>query len=196
MNCGSIPACAGEAPPMFRSFCPLWVYPRVCGGSGTAKAKLASPAGLSPRVRGKHGQVGNGDRLDRSIPACAGEALISVRSKSWNRVYPRVCGGSHSRNSNSGRQEGLSPRVRGKPAGRRPTPTTRGSIPACAGEALRGRSWRPGRAVYPRVCGGSAAMSLGEPIGQGLSPRVRGKLVWTGTHAVPAGSIPACAGEA
>ena len=71
----------------------------------------------------------------------------------------------------------------------------RGSIPACAGEtkaACTGGIWQW---VYPRVCGGNAAIGANPNPSKGLSPRVRGKLRAGGGLAQGAGSIPACAGE-
>ena len=70
---GSIPACAGE--PRFRPplIARLRVYPRVCGGTGTAETSAKTMCGLSPRVRGNLVQLGQGVLLARSIPACAGE---------------------------------------------------------------------------------------------------------------------------
>ena len=71
--------------------------------------------------------------------------------------------------------EGLSPRVRGKPV----------PCPDC------GRKTK----VYPRVCGGTAeALEDMERVG-GLSPRVRGNRAGEYGCGRPAGSIPACAGE-
>ena len=91
---------------------------------------------------------------------------------------------------------GLSPRARGKlKPGRAPDPE-KGSIPACAGEAAS-----PGMAVcclkvYPRVRGGSGG-NRRRPAGRrGLSPRARGKRRLPAGALRPAGSIPACAGEA
>ena len=50
---GSIPACAGEAPPC-RAKADGWpVYPRVCGGSPSMANAGRWNGGLSPRVRGK-----------------------------------------------------------------------------------------------------------------------------------------------
>ena len=48
----SIPACAGEPSGVTSTPSRLRVYPRVCGGTGTAPHHMASERGLSPRVRG------------------------------------------------------------------------------------------------------------------------------------------------
>ena len=96
----------------------------------------------------------------------------------------------------SGRDEaGLSPRVRGNPAGMEDNPLLLRSIPACAGE--------PGLAlpdgledgVYPRVCGGTIWSMTLPPFTSGLSPRVRGNPPWIPVMLCQIGSIPACAGE-
>ncbi len=90
---------------------------------------------------------------------------------------------------------GLSPRVRGNPAGRRPEKGPRRSIPACAGEPpLTGAPpWC--RAVYPRVCGGTCSSLVHTSAGLGLSPRVRGNPGGLDLHEDGVRSIPACAGE-
>ena len=70
-----------------------------------------------------------------------------------------------------------------------------GSIPACAGEPRRYLSSRGHPWVYPRVCGGTAAVPKVPDHGGGLSPRVRGNRGAPGTGGAGRRSIPACAGE-
>ena len=196
LHSGSIPACAGEALLYQGGGVMLQVYPRVCGGSGRA-APVSQPCpGLSPRVRGKQWWAVSGGWWAGSIPACAGEAPGRAGRRNGQGVYPRVCGGSVTRPVVHIAQEGLSPRVRGKPKRILTNLQNPGSIPACAGEAVRCRVpsglWR----VYPRVCGGSPVRVEDHGLIQGLSPRVRGKR--PGFRICVAGyrSIPACAGEA
>ena len=80
---------------------------------------------------------------------------------SWRtpkKVYPRVCGGTAGETVRANAAAGLSPRVRGnRMRCHRRTPVA-GSIPACAGEPAP--AFRPSRTlpVYPRVCGGTAAI--------------------------------------
>ena len=175
-ECGrSIPACAGEAPAWYLSRHHVWVYPRVCGGSAKIVGIMASIAGLSPRVRGKHKNNDVTPESIRSIPACAGEACLAAVCQNRLAVYPRVCGGSRPQGNGRTLAEGLSPRVRGKLACIVRRAVARRSIPACAGEAsLASRSDRSAE-VYPRVCGGSFLGMLPEAMVMGLSPRVRGK---------------------
>ena len=135
-------------------------------------------------------------RVVGSIPACAGEAIGRNTKPGVGKVYPRVCGGSRARRGLAHLGRGLSPRVRGKPALAICRCAAPRSIPACAGEARRAPP-RPGtQRVYPRVCGGSAAISVIAISPSGLSPRVRGKPLLLSVALGLARSIPACAGEA
>ena len=90
----SIPACAGEPalPTLSRS--DSRVYPRVCGGTDPGNVRVDSPDGLSPRVRGNHGQRTIAGVQPGSIPACAGEPPAAPAWRKSRRVYPRVCGGT------------------------------------------------------------------------------------------------------
>ena len=171
----SIPACAGEPPPLH--------------------APPPAVRGLSPRVRGNPGQASVYSDLGFSIPACAGEPVTSCLPSRHDRVYPRVCGGTGVSVQDMNPNKGLSPRVRGN----RRTQTGLGaitrSIPACAGEPYKARVGAQTAAVYPRVCGGTAPVPVGDLRRKGLSPRVRGnRLAWASDHADDR-SIPACAGE-
>ena len=192
---GSIPACAGEtnlSPPQN----PVkQVYPRVCGGNRPAPARGENGDGLSPRVRGKHRQAGRGRWPRRSIPACAGETPPALYFGVIAKVYPRVCGGNRGGVLLCVAGGGLSPRVRGKLTRRYHKRGRARSIPACAGETMVIARQRQRQEVYPRVCGGNAAISRGLMLRRGLSPRVRGKPRAGLAADDDPGSIPACAGE-
>ena len=71
----SIPACAGETPRPTQTNSRRKVYPRVCGGNAVDDALNDLAWGLSPRVRGKRVPFVADVIDERSIPACAGEAL-------------------------------------------------------------------------------------------------------------------------
>ena len=90
-------------------------------------------------------------------------------------VYPRVCGGT----SAAGDQ---------RPGGI-------GSIPACAGEPLKGKALAGRVSVYPRVCGGTVWTEREDVPPAGLSPRVRGNPGLVDAMRRLRRSIPACAGE-
>ena len=76
-----------------------------------------------------------------SIPACAGEPSSCLPVGNFNRVYPRVCGGTRRRSPHPEPTEGLSPRVRGNLVADVAAYATAGSIPACAGEPLPVYLW-------------------------------------------------------
>ena len=91
----SIPACAGEP--------------------STSPDSTPSVRGLSPRVRGNPARVHRQHHAGGSIPACAGEPDHAGRRPERRRVYPRVCGGTHTSARPVLWHTGLSPRVRGNP---------------------------------------------------------------------------------
>ncbi len=70
-----------------------------------------------------------------------------------------------------------------------------GSIPACAGETDGVGIRRNLIGVYPRLCGGNSGYIDPDQGGKGLSPLVRGKLMYSQNLINSCGSIPACAGE-
>ena len=81
------------------------VYPRVCGGTRLPGPYIVDPIeeGLSPRVRGNLNRQGANLGDVRSIPACAGEPPRQVADAEQKPVYPRVCGGTCSRCSQTRR---------------------------------------------------------------------------------------------
>ena len=192
---GSIPACAGEPPPLPRSARGRGVYPRVCGGTGFGRGIAQGHTGLSPRVRGNQIAAARPEQLEGSIPACAGEPTPGVSGERSKRVYPRVCGGTVCGKAHLPGAEGLSPRVRGNLLRPVSGGHWRGSIPACAGEPDFVYCFNDGGGVYPRVCGGTFAGHFEAALERGLSPRVRGNPWIEGKANAMHGSIPACAGE-
>ena len=112
-----------------------------------------------------------------------------------SRVYPRVCGGTVGETWVHKQGDGLSPRVRGNHGRRLRTGAIFGSIPACAGEPRRLNLCVPLMTVYPRVCGGTTIVLSGVGCPPGLSPRVRGNLIFQLNLLTSIRSIPACAGE-
>ena len=152
----SIPACAGEPRWPAGGRRTGWVYPRVCGGTRAVPRRRSRGTGLSPRVRGNHGQRRGGPRGGRSIPACAGEPAGHPPGRPAGTVYPRVCGGTTPTSVNVEHYAGLSPRVRGNRRWPCCPPAGAGSIPACAGEPVGEGQPPQTETVYPRVCGGTA----------------------------------------
>ena len=150
---------------------------------------------VSPRVRGNPASRFICDTRSRSIPACAGEppCLWTPSYRPW--VYPRVCGGTTTRELQLTGEAGLSPRVRGNQDGAEPAQRDVWSIPACAGEPCHKAHLGGTAEVYPRVCGGTFKIIARQPIVWGLSPRVWGNHYQPACRPLFAGSIPACAGE-
>ena len=85
--------------------------------------------------------------------------------------------------------------MRGNPGWSTQRLAAQGSIPACAGEPRRAGNLKAIPRVYPRVCGGTAAIRDRARSRYGLSPRVRGNLTPRCRTTTRCGSIPACAGE-
>ncbi len=192
---GSIPACAGEPPPVPPMLALTQVYPRVCGGTDGTVQGLQPLDGLSPRVRGNPTKSPVIVTSPRSIPACAGEPQIVVPHLVAVQVYPRVCGGTPRSLKASQTASGLSPRVRGNPSRQASTSRSWRSIPACAGEPTRAVTPSGMRTVYPRVCGGTPGRANRPGSTIGLSPRVRGNPCGMECLTKVRRSIPACAGE-
>ena len=192
---GSIPAGAGEPASASCGRVAARVYPRGCGGTALPNPHGPPESGLSPRVRGNRRGPLAAPVASGSIPAGAGEPRRSASGGTTPRVYPRGCGGTSLSDETTSRPTGLSPRVRGNPQSTSLTTTSGGSIPAGAGEPVRGRirAWR--NWVYPRGCGGTGLDrdDAGHP--GGLSPRVRGNLRTDRRGHRGPRSIPAGAGE-
>ena len=192
----SIPACAGEPRRSLKCRRRSAVYPRLCGGT---ILRLLRPkdggGGLSPPVRGNLHSISAMNFQFGSIPACAGEPRkpLPIPARGW--VYPRLCGGTSGTSSITGRPYGLSPPVRGNPRLPWHPLLERRSIPACAGEPGRGVAGLGEARVYPRLCGGTGSSASSATPSIGLSPPVRGNLLYPfDRHHTPR-SIPACAGE-
>ena len=151
----SIPACTGEPNEPEPVAGQYGVYPRVYGGTLSRHADPAIGIGLSPRVRGNRSRGTERNLLTRSIPACTGEPFLMHGKPSFNRVYPRVYGGTPPARGKIRPRAGLSPRVRGNPIGISYSFSCGGSIPACTGEPPY-QTWQDGdHSVYPRVYGGT-----------------------------------------
>ena len=91
---GSIPACTGEPHTSKYPSIPIWVYPRVYGGTSPGKARKWLRMGLSPRVRGNQLLFTRHSIDQRSIPACTGEPAAFDGALAAVKVYPRVYGGT------------------------------------------------------------------------------------------------------
>ena len=192
---GSIPAWAGEPPPLGYSKAAAAVYPRVGGGTAIVPTARTAREGLSPRGRGNREHTADRKIQYRSIPAWAGEPINDEEVIGIIRVYPRVGGGTWMRPSQADSLFGLSPRGRGNQWVKPQALAHTRSIPAWAGEPPLDDYFLRSYAVYPRVGGGTRAWMIPAPPVLGLSPRGRGNLLAGGQRHADSGSIPAWAGE-
>ena len=167
----------------------------MCGGTLPGKPRMTNCRGLSPRVRGNQRRGAQQNHRLGSIPACAGEPKILWIVCAFQKVYPRVCGGTLNVLVGINRRVGLSPRVRGNPCAGQGRHNQKGSIPACAGEPQLSQLSRVTGKVYPRVCGGTVLSISWLSCSSGLSPRVRGNPAPVHRLSDQRRSIPACAGE-
>ena len=173
----------------------LPAHPRVCGENFIPRSEWPEEMGSSPRVRGKHAGVGDVRRFLGLIPACAGKTCVFAGRASRDRAHPRVCGENSGIRCAPETTLGSSPRVRGKPIRRAANQPIRGLIPACAGKTISSLGFISVFPAHPRVCGENVGEYGGGVVGEGSSPRVRGKqLPENRTHWNP-GLIPACAGK-
>ena len=106
-----------------------------------------------------------------------------------------MCGEHQGRHHGYHRRRGSSPRVRGTPAGLSCIPSTRGIIPACAGNTSRWTTAWISTRDHPRVCGEHETTKESFSSIAGSSPRVRGTLCDRVHHGKRFGIIPACAGN-
>ena len=155
---------------------PSAVYPRLRGGSLTMYAPPSQSGGLSPPTRGIQKPVGNERGVKRSIPAYAGDPWRARPKRIYQRVYPRLRGGSYSARVWGLYNAGLSPPTRGIRRGDRRGHYLIGSIPAYAGDPAQCAPPLQRIGVYPRLRGGSATLSRRTRAIQGLSPPTRGIL--------------------
>ena len=70
-----IPACAGQPSSATTTVEQGRAYPRVCGATLSGRGMPQAVTGLSPRVRGNHGNQTRAKSNAGPIPACAGQPL-------------------------------------------------------------------------------------------------------------------------
>ena len=193
---GSIPACAGKADTSDYSRWVQKVDPRMRGEGSSRFRRRQSNPGRSPHARGRRIPLGPGLRRIRSIPACAGKALVIVVIIMSPEVDPRMRGEGAKWERTPGVTEGRSPHARG----RRPMVSLVsikcGSIPACAGKAGDGAGGRDSWRVDPRMRGEGIDRVRLEINPAGRSPHARGRRLYRRPAPRFGGSIPACAGKA
>ena len=191
------------------------VHPRACGEQTDRSVPTANLVGSSPRVRGTDFVFGALIRVQRFIPARAGNRERQRSISGSEPVHPRACGEQTSADYAETTNTGSSPRVRGTGQLGPPRLFLARFIPARAGtEPLEPDNFRPLRfiparagnregglfffllpSVHPRACGEQGRRSSGLPRSIGSSPRVRGTAMNETTHPWDRRFIPARAGN-
>ena len=139
---GLIPAWAGKTHPIGYQALGTRAHPRVGGENKKVPLGASGQAGSSPRGRGKHMSSAPARVLSRLIPAWAGKTYDGLIPALRSGAHPRV-GGENERVCHLRvRQQGSSPRGRGKRSRRDVERGDRGLIPAWAGKTPA-RPWRP-----------------------------------------------------
>ena len=87
-----IPACAGNRDNQRLEDTFQTVHPRVCGEQFLVVLPVFVVVGSSPRVRGTVHTEPTNIRIDRFIPACAGNSHYREDHDCARSVHPRVCG--------------------------------------------------------------------------------------------------------
>ena len=127
-------------------------------------------------MRGKHAVAADLHGHVRIIPAHAGQTTSRSRSRCPRSDHPRACGANPVLGDFRGRDDGSSPRMRGKRTEEWGRHRSRRIIPAHAGQTTSGLPGSVTSSDHPRACGANVEMhaSLGSHVGS--SPRMRGKL--------------------
>jgi len=117
-------------------------------------------------------------RVQRFIPARAGNSGLTADQWEWLSVHPRSCGEQATRAHHKVSKSGSSPLVRGTVPLAIYPPSFCRFIPARAGNRYRSYSIACYSSVHPRSCGEQSVNSSRRNFNIGSSPLVRG----TGCH--------------
>ena len=109
-----IPAHAGQTPAFCRSREGSSDHPRACGANGGYWRVHMDADGSSPRMRGKRLRILRPLRRSRIIPAHAGQTAPVAPSVDIDADHPRACGANTWALTGSIKEDGSSPRMRGK----------------------------------------------------------------------------------
>ena len=135
-----IPACAGNACPLFSIGHENPVHPRMRGERVISLRYDGFKGGSSPHARGTPFCTDIQVSPRRFIPACAGNALFVDHDSILNTVHPRMRGERSRYGQECGCYFGSSPHARGTLSVIRAMAMERRFIPACAGNAADRRA--------------------------------------------------------
>ena len=150
-------------------------HPRACGANPLGQINVSGFAGSSPRMRGKLPLLQHVLHGERIIPAHAGQTHHRSCPVICYPDHPRACGANVRHRRSRPRQNGSSPRMRGKQGGRRKLEREIRIIPAHAGQTGRVSPCRNPCSDHPRACGANPIPPEKWKGGRGSSPRMRGK---------------------
>ena len=172
---GFIPAPAGNRTRCGRKWRLLPVHPRACGEQQHRQYIRTVITGSSPRLRGTGQPRAQSARINRFIPAPAGNRWRSIFAQIWDY--------------------GSSPRLRGTAPRSVPGMDVNRFIPAPAGNRLLRQCGLTSTAVHPRACGEQISWMTSPPWVYGSSPRLRGTVSPACRVDQPSRFIPAPAGN-
>ena len=169
-----IPALAGNAVMSPSRLLLCAVHPRAGGERILGPSTAAIIAGSSPRWRGTLSAVPQSSRVQRFIPALAGNAPRPKDARCPSPVHPRAGGERLGPQRYSRHNPGSSPRWRGTHGERADAKEDERFIPALAGNAVSILLPRRVASVHPRA-GGERTVCAGTGYPPtGSSPRWRG----------------------
>ena len=148
-----IPACAGNACPLFSIGHENPVHPRMRGERVISLRYDGFKGGSSPHARGTPFCTDILVSPRRFIPACAGNAGRLRRCSRWMTVHPRMRGERTARAWPARCRNGSSPHARGTRTNGVGLAGHPRFIPACAGNALSTPCFPNPTSVHPRMRG-------------------------------------------
>ena len=168
-------ACGEHILPGAEANTAVWIIPALAGNTSMPVPSARRRCGSSPRLRGTRMAETSHHRPHGIIPALAGNTRRGSRRPIGSRDHPRACG-EHKHAVKSGSSDGgSSPRLRGTQAKR----------------AMK----RGTHVDHPRACGEHPLIPPANVAVWGSSPRLRGTHNGTCNVVGAAGIIPALAGN-
>ena len=170
-------------------------HPRGCGEHAYSRPYGVPHAGSSPRMRGTLATKCVERRINRIIPADAGNTQAAAPRWHPARDHPRGCGEHTSMMPSRASLLGSSPRMRGTPKSEAREDGLHRIIPADAGNTRSCLGIGDARWDHPRGCG-EHELHRGHLLsGAGSSPRMRGTRVSVRCRVLCHRIIPADAGN-
>ena len=153
LNRRFIPAYAGNAAATPRPRPARAVHPRIRGERPPGKTVYSFSIGSSPHTRGTRSAEQSATRLERFIPAYAGNAASPMIFAPGQTVHPRIRGERKDGSDSTAELPGSSPHTRGTHRQQRRAVHLRRFIPAYAGNAAGWPARRRTGTVHPRIRG-------------------------------------------